>query len=191
MEKESLIEAPNRKPRVLVDLDGVIRDFVKGVEQVYTREYPDHTLKKVVSRELHKYFPIGEAINDFIEKEFAEEILLKSPPYPGAIEALRKWENVFEIVIVTAQPPEFRYPTYAWIGNHALPVNEVKITYDKHTVEGYALLDDFPDNLEAFAQTGRLAVCVDQPWNQEWEGERVRSVEEFFRLVQERFRREK
>ncbi len=112
---------------------------------------------------------------------------MNAPPYPGAIEALRKWEDKSEIVIVTAQPPEFRYPTFAWIGNHAIPTNEVKIIYEKHTVDGIALLDDFPDNLELFAKTNRLAVCLDQPWNQhDWEGPRVKTVDEFFQLVQKR-----
>lgn len=184
MKKDSLSQGENEKPRVLIDLDGVIRNFVKGVEDVYSREYPDHAPQKVVSRQLHKYFPIGEAIQDFIENKFAQEILLNAPPYPGSIEALRKWEDKFAIVIVTAQPPDFRYPTFSWIGNHAIPTDEVKIIYEKHTVDGIALLDDFPENLELFAKTNRLAVCLDQPWNQhDWNGERVKTVEEFFQLV--------
>jgi 5'(3')-deoxyribonucleotidase len=183
MKKDLLSQGENEKPRVLVDLDGVIRNFVKGVEDVYAREYPDHAPQKVASRELHKYFPIGEGINEFIGK-FGKEILLNSPPYPGSIETLIKWEEKFEIVIATAQPPEFRYPTFSWIGNHAIPTNEVKIIYEKQTVDGIALLDDFPENLELFAGTNRLAVCMDQPWNQhDWEGARVKTVEEFFQLV--------
>lgn len=175
-----------RKTRVLLDLDGVIRNFVKGVEDVYKREYPDHVIKEVVSRELHNYFPIGEGINEFIKDKFSDEILLNAPAYPGAIGAIAKWEDQFEIVIVTAQPPEWRYSTYSWIGKHHLPVNEVKIIFDKHTVDGFALLDDFQDNLELFAQTGRLAVCMDQPWNRDWKGPRVKTVDEFFQLVQNR-----
>lgn len=180
------MDSENRKTRVLLDLDGVIRDFVKSVKKVYKREYPDHAIKEVVSRELHNYFPIGERINEFIKDKFGEEILLNAPEYPGAIDGLRKWEDKFEIVIVTAQPDDWRYSTYSWIGNHYLPVNEVKIIYEKHTVDGFALLDDFPDNLELFAKTGRLAVCMDRPWNQDWKGERVKTVDEFFELVHKR-----
>jgi len=172
----------NNKPRILVDLDGVIRDFITGLRNIYLGEYPDHTVKEIISRDLPKYFPIGEKINDFLEKEFTE-ILLKAPSYPGAIEALQKWEESFEIVIVTAQPPQYRYATFSWIGNHSLPADEVRITFDKHSVDGYALLDDFPENLESFARTDRLAVCLDQPWNKDWQGLRVKTVNEFFELV--------
>jgi uncharacterized HAD superfamily protein len=174
-----------KKARILVDLDGVIRDFITGLRNVYLRQYPDHTVEEIISRDLPKFFPIGEEINDFLDSEFTE-ILLKAPSYLGAIESLQKWENTFEIVIVTAQLPQFRHATFSWIGSHSVPTDEVRITFDKHTVDGYALLDDFPENLELFAGTDRLAVCLDQPWNKEWHGPRVKTVEEFFQLVHKR-----
>lgn len=176
-----------KKARVLVDLDGVIRDFITGLKNAYLGKYPDHTVEEILSRDLYKYFPIGEKINEFLDTEFTE-ILLKAPSYPGAIEALQKWEDAFEIVIVTAQLPQYRYATFSWIGNHSLPTDEVRITFDKHIVDGYALLDDFPENLKLFAGTDRLAVCLDQPWNKEWDGLRVKTVEEFFQLVNKRMR---
>lgn len=172
------------KPRVLIDLDGVIRDFIQGLKTVYSREYPDHEIEKIVSRDLEHYFPIGKKINDFIFYDYFEDISLESPPYPGTVETLRKWEAVFDIVIVTSQYPQWRYSTFVWIGQHRLPTNEIHISFEKQKIAGVALLDDFIENLEAFAATGRLAVCLDQPWNQEWQGLRVKSVEEFFQLVQ-------
>jgi 5'(3')-deoxyribonucleotidase len=183
MKKDLQPQSEDNKPRVLIDLDGVIRDFIEGLRIVYSREYPDHEIKNVLSRDLHEFFPIGKDIYDFLKQKFGEEILLESPPYPGAIEALRKWEDVFEIAIVTAQPPDWRYATYSWIGNYSLPINEIKVIHDKHTVPGFALLDDFKENLELFAETGRLAVCMDQPWNQDWKGPRVKSVDEFFQVI--------
>jgi 5'(3')-deoxyribonucleotidase len=184
MKKDQQSQREDYKQRVLIDLDGVIRDFIKGLKIVYGREYPDHVVKEVLSRDLHEFFPIGKNIYDFLKQKFGVEILLESPPYPGAIEALRKWEEAFEVVIVTAQPPDWRYATYSWIGNYSLPINEIKVISEKHTVSGYALLDDFTENLELFADTGRMAVCMDQPWNQDWKGYRVKTVEEFFQLIE-------
>lgn len=184
MKKDLQSQSEHKKHRVLIDLDGVIRDFIEGLKIVYGREYPDHVIKDVLSRDLHEFFPIGKDIYEFLKQKHGEEILLKAPPYPGAIEALRKWEDVFDIVIVTAQPPEWRFATYSWIGNYSVPTNEIKIIYEKHTVPGYALLDDFTENLESFVQTNRLAVCMDQPWNKKWQGPRVKTVEEFFQLIE-------
>jgi 5'(3')-deoxyribonucleotidase len=171
------------KPRVLIDLDGVIRDFIEGLKKVYLKRYPDHQISEIVSRDLEHFFPIGEKINDFIFSDFFDEISKESPPYPGSIETLNKWEEEFEIVIVTSQYPHWRYPTFSWIGRYCLPTNEVHISFEKHRINGYALLDDFTENLESFAKTGRLAVCLDQPWNQAWEGPRVKSVDEYFQLI--------
>ncbi len=175
---------PGEKPRVLIDLDGVVRDFVGSLIRVYKRRYPDHEVLPVTSRALEEFFPIREGIYRFMDSEYIEDIMVNAEPYPGAIEALYRWEAVFEIVVVTAQPPNWRAANYIWIGKHRIPTNEVHICFNKSRIDGVALLDDFVDNLEEFAATGRLAVCLDRPWNQEWKGERVKTVEEFFRLVQ-------
>lgn len=171
-------------PRVLIDLDGVIRNFVGSLERVYTREFPTHKIQPITSRRLEDFFPIAEKIYDFMENGHIKEIMEDADAYPGAIEALEKWKNKFEIVIATAQPDLSRSATIVWIGKNHIPTNEIAITYHKDQLNGLALLDDFTENLESFAATGRLAVCLDQPWNKKWKGARVLSVEQFFELVE-------
>ncbi|RMI06998.1 MAG: hypothetical protein D6681_08050 [Calditrichaeota bacterium] len=171
------------KPRVLIDVDGVLRDFVNSLIRVYRREYPGHEVRPITSRKLHEFFPAGETIYEFWSRRHVKEILEQAPAYPDAVEALHRWKDRFEIVIVTAQDDYGRGPTLVWLGQHDVPTGEIHITGEKHRIPGLALLDDFPANLEAFEKTGRLAVCLDQPWNQEWPGPRVKTVDEFFRYV--------
>ena len=178
-------EISEEKIRVLIDLDGVLRNYVEGVIRVYRREYPQHRILPVTSRRLEDFFPIGEKIYPFIGKKFYREVLEEAPPYPGAIESMHARQRDFEMVLVTAQPPHWRYSTFIWIGKHRVPVNDILIRREKHKETGVALLDDFVENLEAFADTGRLAVCMDQPWNQEWPGPRAGTVDEFFDIVLE------
>ncbi len=178
------------KPRVIIDVDGVLRDFVASLKEIYRREFPEHEIKPVTSHNLEEFFPIGKEIYEFMDNLHAWEILENAPAYPGAVEALQRWENDFEIVIATAQPPEGRAPTLAWLAKHRVPTNEIHITFDKQKIDGVALLDDFIDNLEKFEATGRLAVCLEQPWNQKWTGLRVSSVDEFFSLISDYLRRE-
>ena len=185
LDKMSVKPPREKKTRVLIDLDGVVRDFVGSLIRVYKRVYPDHDVLPVSSRRLEKFFPAGEEIYQFMAPGYIEEIVEKADAYPGAVEALQRWESEFDIVIVTAQPEFSRAGTYIWIGRNKIPTNEVHISYYKSEIEGFALLDDFVDNLEEFAATGRLAVCLDQPWNQKWKGPRVKSVQEFFELVQD------
>ncbi|GAB4376299.1 MAG: hypothetical protein Kow0042_22460 [Calditrichia bacterium] len=177
----------NEKERVLIDLDGVTRDFIGSLIRFYKQEYPDHHIEEVNSRRLEDFFQIGEEIYKFMEAGRIEQIMEEAEPYPGALEALNYWQKQFEIIVVTAQPEVSRAATYRWIGKHNIPTNEVHITYYKSRIPGIALLDDFVDNLEEFAETGRLAVCLDQPWNREWKGPRVHSLDEFFKLVKNRY----
>ncbi len=185
------IKPPRRDgTRVLIDLDGVVRNFVDSLIQVYNRVHPDHKVLPVNSRKLENFFPLGEDVYRFMEPGYIEEIMEDADPYPDAVEALQRWKDEFEIVIVTSQPEFSRAATYTWIGKHRIPSNEVHISHYKSEVAGFALLDDFTDNLQDFAATGRLAVCLDQAWNQSWKGPRVKTVEEFFRYVQDVLSRE-
>ena len=174
------MDAERKKERVIIDVDGVLRDYVAPLNIVYRREYPTHDILPVTDWALEHFYPLGKGIYEFIDTRFADEILENAPAYPGAITALRDWEDRFEIVIATSQPPEHRYPTLAWLGKHRVPASEVHITYEKQRVPGFALLDDYPVNLHKFEATGRLAVCMDRPWNQDYTGPRVKSVGEFF-----------
>lgn len=175
--------APRDRARLLIDVDGVLRDFIGSLSRVYRREYPHHTIRYVDSRRLEDFYPLGKDIYAFMDEQFAREILEDAPVIGDGIAAMARWEERFHLVIATNQPPEGRYPTLSWLGRHRVPANEIHIVRDKHRLDGVALLDDFIDNLEAFAATGRLAVCFDQPWNRDWNGPRVRSVEEFFEMM--------
>lgn len=179
----------HKKRTVLIDVDGVLRDFIGSLSEVYRREYPDHAIKTVDSRKLEDFYPIGRGIYEFMDRTFAREILEDAPAFPGAVAALHDWEDTFEIVIASSQPPEGRYPTLSWLGKHRVPANQIHFTFHKHLLDGFALLDDFTDNLDNFAATGRLAVCFDQPWNRHWPGPRVGTVEEFFWLVTDHIRK--
>ncbi len=172
-----------KKPRVLIDLDGVVRDFVGSLVRAYKRQYPHHEILPINSRRLEDFFPIGPDIYKFTEPGAIEKIIEDAPTYPGALEALNQWSAEFDIIIVSAQPEISRSSTFIWVGKKGIPTSEVHITYDKSAIDGIALLDDFIDNLHKFKQTNRLAVCLDQPWNQEWNGPRVKSVSEFFEFI--------
>jgi len=186
--KDVFDQKPDRveKIRVLIDLDGVVRDFVGSLTKIYKYHYPDHDVQPIVSRRLEDFFPIGDQIYKFVKSEQIEKIMADADAYPGALDALDKWKDKFDIVIVTSQPDFSRAATYMWIGKNDIPTNEVHVTYYKSEIDGYALLDDFIDNLVEFQSTGRLAVCFDQPWNRDWEGPRVKTVDEFFRLIENR-----
>ncbi len=170
---------------MLIDLDGVIRDWVTGLILTYKEFYPDHEIKAINSRFIQNSFPIGKEIEQFI-KENNEQLILNAPPYPDSLESLNYWSKKYDLVIVTSQEDYAIHDTMNWIDRYQLPVKDVVITFNKEKVSGIALLDDFVYNLEKFSENGGLSVCFDQPWNKEWNGLRVKTLYEYFTLIENR-----
>jgi len=109
-----------------VDVDGVLRDFEKQVRKVYKQVYPSHEIKPFVAWELHRFFPIGEKIYDFIWHQYPDLCLGNAPP-----------------------------------------------------------LDDYTGNLTRASARGIIAVCMNRMWNQDWNGQRVRTYGEFLKMVRD------
>ncbi|GAB4181503.1 MAG: hypothetical protein Kow00108_18190 [Calditrichia bacterium] len=174
--------------RVLVDLDGVIRDFIGGVSIIYKKYYPEHTIKPVISRDLHLFFEIGFDIYDFIFEHY-DQITNKIVPYPGAIESLNVHSEKYDIVIATSQESWGVNVTYQWIEKYKLPVRDIIISDTKEELEGIALLDDWELNIEKFNATGRMGVCYEQPWNSKWNnGHKVKTIDNFFELIEKQIK---
>lgn len=171
--------------KVLIDIDGVLRDYMGYVYRLYKEHYPDHNFKKVKTWSMAEYFPIGDEIYKFVFDDHAEKITANAEPFPGAIEAIRENMEEFDIAIVSAQNEKGMLGTMHWLASHKVPVKEYHFTFDKEKIDGDVLLDDGPHNLEAFADTGRLAVACKQPWNDVWTGPKVENVKEFFIYIKE------
>lgn len=176
--------------RVIIDVDGVLRDFIGSLTRVYQREFPGQQVLPVTSRRLEDFFPIGGGIYDFMDRRHVEEIMEEADAYPGAVESLQRWQAVYDIIVATAQPPLGWFPTLIWLGRHKVPCREVHLIQEKERLVADAMLDDFVENLVNFAAGGRLAVCLEQPWNRDWQGPRVASVGEFFTFIEDYFRAE-
>lgn len=174
------------KTRVLIDVDGVLRNFDKSVRKCYKEIYPNHKLPDTTeSWSLHKTYPIGQDIYKFVWEDHPFDIFAKAEEYEGSIDSLINWSNRYEIVITTSQPLSSLHPTLIWLGEKMVPTNEIHIVSEKYLVDGKFLLDDAPHNLKSFSKHGKVAVCMDRPWNQEWGGLRVYSIEGFFKLMEE------
>lgn len=76
-----------------------------------------------------------------------------------------------------------RIDTVLWLRDGGFPLAPLHFTNKKTDVMGDILLDDATHHLEAWRATGRRAVCFSQTWNQDWDGERVYSHNEFLSLV--------
>lgn len=73
-----------------------------------------------------------------------------------------------KLVICTHRPESAVKDTLAWLNLLNIPFAGIYILSDgrpKTSVKGDILIDDKPENVEAWAGDGRWAVLLDQPWN--------------------------
>lgn len=116
-------------------------------------------------------------------------------PIPGSLEVLRALSAEGHIIrIVTARANErngmsdnynhlVAVSTLEWLRSQKVPFRDLFFTADKGTVMADIFIDDAVHHLEAIQAAGRQAVCFDQLYNQEWQGARVNSWDQFAGLV--------
>ncbi len=172
--------------RISIDVDGVLRDFVGKLEEVFDRVYPftcdpANWHIPVTKYDIAEFFSIGDEIHDFAFKDHAREIFLEAKPYPGAMEFMDKLFRDHTIIIATAQSnTSLIMYTTEWLDLHSIPYHEFYATLNgSKNVQADILLDDYTKNLVNFEGYGKGAICMDRPWNQDWKGHRVYTFEEF------------
>jgi 5'(3')-deoxyribonucleotidase len=79
-----------------------------------------------------------------------------------------------------------------WLRKHipSFDLNNFIATKRKELVQADILFDDSVDNLRKFNAAGKTAVAFDRPWNQDWEGPRVKNWDELLEYV-DNFKKEK
>ena len=176
--------------RIACDIDGVLRNFISSLNLVYDQVYAkeeSYWREPVKTWELAPYYSIGKCIYDFAFNIYAYDIFINAKPYEGAVEFMKKLNNKHDVVIATSQNRKTLEYAVRWL-------NEKDITYNdfyakvggygshnnKNGVVADVLLDDRVENLESFKG---LSICMDRPWNQNWDGLRIHSLEELFKYV--------
>lgn len=177
--------------RLAIDLDGVVANFNAGWIRFYNSEFgTDLDVSQVdawdVIPKLTHFKHMGE-FWDWAEDLDGKSLFWHLDTFPDAVPALEKlaaWGH--HLVIVTSKPDFAIHDTFAWIGEHRLPVTEVHITDQKEGVEADVYLEDAPHQLYQLRKhrPESLVVRFARPWNHEIPGtETVASWAEFLDLI--------
>ena len=78
----------------------------------------------------------------------------------------------------TRQKINAKISTLQWLEHYSIPYDGIFFTHKKTHVRGDILIDDCVSHLEEAKAVGMRAICFDQLYNQEWTGERVKSLAE-------------
>jgi len=171
--------------RVGLDLDGVIRDFIGKLNKCYDRDFPGESRSEVVRTwGLEDSYSIGKAIYQYAFHDNAKEIYSEAEPYPLSIHFANWLNDNYELHIITSQPNRFCFKgTSLWLLKHLPNIRNIHFTSLKYTVNVDLLIDDYHKNLEEFREHGGISVCIDRPWNQQWDGDRGATYEDIKDIV--------
>ncbi len=170
-----------------IDIDGILRNFVSSVERVYKEHYPEHKVLDRSDYDLKTWFPIGGKIYDFVFKDNVKEIYLYAKSYPHAVRFMEYLGDLgYKVTIVTSQPNEdCIYYTKKWLEKNEVYYDKLIFESQKAEVKEIdVLLDDSTKNLNEFAETDRLAVCMNRSWNKDYEGPRVKTYKQFIEMIE-------
>ena len=156
------------KTRMLVDMDGVICDFVSTFMLLY--------------RNGGGIVPEGftwthwASMDDLPSQEIRAEVW-RDPnlfwiqkPYEGAIKALKQLNDHYDVRIVTAVPHRHIAARSDWVAHHAPFINrknQMIFTSDKSLIRGDIIIDDYLPHVYDWLKINKdTGVVIDRPWNQ-------------------------
>ena len=176
---------------VKVDVDGVIRDMIGGMCQIYQWQFKEHiSPESITDYDINKSFPkVKEQLNctpwQFFFEDHADGVFrCISKPFDGVKQALDLLHKKgYKVVIVTwqfnKQNKEF---TLDFFDRHHLYYDDICFTQDKWMVHGDYLIDDNPEFILNESDHSKK-IMVDTPYNRYIDDKslnilRVKSLEE-------------
>lgn len=186
--------ATQTRPRILLDVDGVLADFVSAyldiVERVTGRRYQPHDVTS---------FDIGESLGLARAESAACKRALGNSPcvartlgiYPGAREGVRRLNEIADVYIVTSpwnSNPTWTHDREWWLHEHfRIPHSRIVHTSAKHLCRGDFLVDDRTETLRQWhvEHPGGIAVQWRTPHNRldGWNGISTCSWDELVALA--------
>jgi len=161
------------KPRILLDVDGVVGDFTGAVLKLIKQhmgitlrpeQVVDWDIQKLIPSEHHEHLRF--AMN---QPGFCAGI----EPFPEAPEAVKRLQTFGEVVPVTTPfhtSPTWAYERSFWLaGKFGFDPRKIVQTGYKEVVDGDILIDDKPENVQKWlaAHPNGEGILWDTTYNQE------------------------
>ncbi|MHB8407774.1 MAG: 5' nucleotidase, NT5C type [Acidiferrobacterales bacterium] len=177
--------------RLLIDMDQVICKWLERILEYYNYDKKTNVQLEDV-KSWNVVDTLGPNSEDFIRSCMRyPELYRDLDPVEGAIEGIKKLqEQGHDVIIATAVPKSAGIAYHGkleWIRRNMpfFSLNNFVAIQRKDLLQGDILLDDGAHNIRPFRAAGRRAIVFDRPWNRDEPGERVKTWEEFVKLVEE------
>lgn len=166
------METSKKRPTIAIDVDGVLRNNLGIMVDMYNNEFHlDKKTSDVKDFLTEISFPLikerlGISASEYFFKCRAKEIFLDAPAYPYAIDDIERLKEVADVIIITYQKDytNKRY-TLDWLDKKGIEPNGICFLRDKTLVHCDALIDDNDWNFLG-THVG-TSVLVKQPYNED------------------------
>jgi hypothetical protein len=157
--------------RIAIDIDSTLHHYWDILSEVSVRRFG-------IELPYDEQFTWGitrlrpEQLALCIDESHSDERILAGTPYPGAVQAVRRWHEEGHFVHITShRAADRKRPTAAWLEQIGLPFDDLHCSYDKVSrcveLEIGLLIDDGPLNLDAALQRGIAVATIRHPWNRD------------------------
>lgn len=163
------------KPRLGVDVDDVVIEYVRGLLEFYNHVHFDRVqYHNIRDFDLAKSFTKAskeEQLTAMMEHFSHHDYFTKLPSVPTAIPALRALEQKYDIHYITARHENHQDRTYEWFHKHGLFPANVHFAKQKGlvalTLGLETHIDDAVHNLDAIAKhsPNTNTILFNRPWN--------------------------
>jgi 5'(3')-deoxyribonucleotidase len=172
-----------QKTRLVIDVDGVIYDFVDAFMKLYA--YHQGTIPEGFE---WKDWSAMDALpnQDVVDHLWKRELALFSygKPYEDSIQALERLNDTYDVVLATATPHVHVNARSQWFKQHAPFIHrkdQMIFLADKSMVVGDLLVEDHLPHIKQWQKVNGnyTALCIDRPWNEAvppWSYTRVPSL---------------
>ena len=161
-----LINWKKKKPTIIIDIDGVIRNiFSRMVEVINEHLYLNIKESSINSWDLESCIDVDPV---WLFTTFGRQIFYESKPYPDTIKHLSMISDSYNIILVSNQiTKENEEYTTQWLTKCGIKILVDKVIYtkDKNSVEADIIIDDYPENLKG--HNARYKYLYDQYHNRD------------------------
>lgn len=152
---------------ILLDVDGVLCDFVGGVIKSHNLGIDSSEWS---SWDYHKRLGISD--EDLWSVTNDGKWWTELEPYPWAFDLLGMVKQYADVIFCTSPSLDYRCPSQKvkWLRDHGFLStysNEYQINSHKelNAGSGAILIDDSDSNISKYRRAGGRAICFPQPWN--------------------------
>jgi len=157
--------------RIAIDIDSTLHHYWDQLREVVRRR---HGVDLPYADQTDWYVSVlpQDDLAAAVAETHTEAHVLAAVPYPGAVEALRRWHSAGHFIHITShRSTDAHAATARWLDEAGFPYDELYCSYDKISrcveIGIDVLVDDSPVNLHRAHDHGIVPATIRHPWNAE------------------------